>query len=57
MFSRPPVDRLREGTGRVRRHTYVHLHQQLDQLWDDYDQRELTTEDFLGKIGEAYAFN
>ncbi|XP_052280736.1 uncharacterized protein LOC127878257 [Dreissena polymorpha] len=35
---------------------YVNLDEQLGQLWEEYDQRELTTEDFLTKIGETYAF-
>ncbi|KAH3867776.1 hypothetical protein DPMN_030913 [Dreissena polymorpha] len=44
---------VREGTGRVRRNVYVNLDEQLGQLWEEY---ELTTEDFLTKIGETYAF-
>ncbi|KAH3868368.1 uncharacterized protein LOC127867754 [Dreissena polymorpha] len=47
---------VREGTGRVRRNVYVNLDEQLGQLWEEYDHRELTTEDFLTKIGETYAF-
>ncbi|KAH3842411.1 hypothetical protein DPMN_115907 [Dreissena polymorpha] len=42
---------VREGTGRVRRNTYVNLYQQLGQLWDEYDQRELTTENSSARSG------
>ncbi|KAH3770927.1 hypothetical protein DPMN_172226 [Dreissena polymorpha] len=44
---------VREGTGRVRRNVHVNLDEQIGQLWEEY---ELTTEDFLTKIGETYAF-
>ncbi|KAH3734608.1 hypothetical protein DPMN_041047 [Dreissena polymorpha] len=39
---------VQKGTDRNRRHTYVNLGEQLDEPWDQYDQRELTTEDYLG---------
>ncbi|KAH3850963.1 hypothetical protein DPMN_093439 [Dreissena polymorpha] len=34
----------------------ISLNLENGQLWEEYDQRELTTEDFLTKIGETYAF-